>query len=143
MPGYIDGARVLRDTVKLWKIQGVSRQTIDVFRNGVPRQPRDEDATAIFALGAALRTSGAYGKLRAQAINVYRSTCAWKEMVAQLQAENPGYGRRQLENRWAETVLRLDGGDHRHHAAVLDRLLRPEAIIDLDSADPAIDTAAA
>lgn len=139
MPGYIDGSTALRDTVAQWEGQGVSRKTIDAIRNGVPRPPRDRDAPALFALGTALQASGTYAKLRAQAINVYRGTCAWQADVARLQTEHPGESRQQLERRLADTLFRLDGNDHRQHAAVLDSLLRPESIIDLDSADSSMD----
>jgi hypothetical protein len=137
MPDYLDGAAVLRGVVRQWEEKGISRATIDAVRNGVPLEPRAEDGPGIIALGQALKNSGEYDRLATQAINVYRTTCAWKETLAGLTAKHPRPIWREVEHGLMDAMFRLHDSDYRHNAAVLNLLLHPESLIDLDSSTAA------
>ncbi|HTJ98701.1 MAG TPA: hypothetical protein VL522_03705, partial [Bordetella sp.] len=139
MPDYLDGTAILRGIVRQWREKGISRATIDAVRNGVPLEPRAEDGPGIIALGQALKKSGDYERLTTQAINVYRTTCAWKETLASLAGKHPRPVWREIEQGLMDEKFHLHDSDYRHNAAVLNLLLHPERLIDLDSgtaADP-------
>jgi hypothetical protein len=133
MPDYLNGTAILRNVIKQWEEKGTDRETIDAVRNGVPLEPRGKDAPGIIALGEALKDSGEYERLATQAINVYRTTCAWKETLAGLKAERPRATRQEIEQGMVDAMFRLDDRDYRHIAVVLNRLFHPETLIDLDS----------
>lgn len=133
MADYLDGAAILRNVVRQWEEKGIGRATIDAVRNGVPLEPRAEDGPGIIALGKALKDSGEYERLATQASYVYRTTCTWKETRASLAGEHPRPMSREVEQGLMDAMFRLHDSDYRHNAAVLNLLLHPETLIDLDS----------